>query len=266
MALLEVLGSALVEGGVSAFNDWRQNTQRKELSKYEFRMNKKMWDLQNQYNSPLAQMQRLRDAGLNPKLVYGQGAVGNTSSPAPKYVAPEFESNISLPNPLETLNQYHAIRLQEKQEAVLAKEAALKSSQIVNNKLKAIEMGVRTGILRHDDKIKAAQANIASELATHQLSQQRATANNAETQGKILEFERQMKEIDLKWKNNGVNPTDAYPFRLISNMLADNGASPTEIIEFWKQYPTIFHWMSREDPEALDPFGMRGNRNKPIIR
>lgn len=32
------------------------------------------WKMQNEYNSPAAQMQRLKDAGLNPNLVYGHGA------------------------------------------------------------------------------------------------------------------------------------------------------------------------------------------------
>lgn len=32
------------------------------------------WQMQNAYNSPAAQMQRLREAGLNPNLVYGHGA------------------------------------------------------------------------------------------------------------------------------------------------------------------------------------------------
>lgn len=36
------------------------------------------WNMQNEYNSPLAVMQRYKDAGLNPNLLYGEG----TSSPA----------------------------------------------------------------------------------------------------------------------------------------------------------------------------------------
>jgi len=38
--------------------------------------NEKMWHMQNQYNSPEATMQRYRDAGLNPNLVVGEGAIG----------------------------------------------------------------------------------------------------------------------------------------------------------------------------------------------
>lgn len=38
------------------------------------------WDLANQYNDPKSQMQRLKEAGLNPNLVYGSGNVtGNTT-------------------------------------------------------------------------------------------------------------------------------------------------------------------------------------------
>lgn len=33
------------------------------------------WEMQNAYNSPMAQMARFKDAGLNPHLIYGQGNV-----------------------------------------------------------------------------------------------------------------------------------------------------------------------------------------------
>ena len=46
----------------------------------------KMWKMENDYNSPNAQLQRLRDAGLNPNLFGGDntaGSVGSASSSAP---------------------------------------------------------------------------------------------------------------------------------------------------------------------------------------
>lgn len=40
------------------------------------------WNKQNEYNHPSAQMERLREAGLNPNLVYGSGnATGNAGTP-----------------------------------------------------------------------------------------------------------------------------------------------------------------------------------------
>lgn len=42
------------------------------------------WNMQNEYNSPTSQMARLRAAGLNPHLVYGNGAVAGGTSATPR--------------------------------------------------------------------------------------------------------------------------------------------------------------------------------------
>lgn len=53
----------------------------------------KFWNLQNAYNSPEQQMQRFKDAGLNPHLIYGQGNAGNAGPiPVPDAKMPEFRS------------------------------------------------------------------------------------------------------------------------------------------------------------------------------
>lgn len=57
------------------------------------------WDKQNAYNDPSSQMARLKDAGLNPNLVYGNGqnAAGEASQPRassssmPNYKVPEYD-------------------------------------------------------------------------------------------------------------------------------------------------------------------------------
>ena len=46
--------------------------------------NQQQWNLQNAYNSPTAQMERMRQAGLNPDMMYGGGVGGNTSSSSPE--------------------------------------------------------------------------------------------------------------------------------------------------------------------------------------
>lgn len=38
------------------------------------------WNMQNEYNSPAAQMQRFKDAGLNPNLIYGRGESGQSGA------------------------------------------------------------------------------------------------------------------------------------------------------------------------------------------
>ena len=39
----------------------------------------KFWHMQNEYNTPKAQMERLKAGGLNPALMYGQGNTGNSA-------------------------------------------------------------------------------------------------------------------------------------------------------------------------------------------
>lgn len=58
-----------------------------DLNKYNWHRanayNEKRWNIQNEYNSPKAQMARFKAAGLNPHLIYGQGNEGNASTQAP---------------------------------------------------------------------------------------------------------------------------------------------------------------------------------------
>lgn len=78
-AAAPVVGSLL--GGLFGGGAQRRaNQANKELAQFEWEKNLEMWNLQNQYNLPSAQMQRFRDAGLNPNLIYGQGSSGNAQT------------------------------------------------------------------------------------------------------------------------------------------------------------------------------------------
>lgn len=51
-----------------------------ELARVQNEYNVQNWRMQNDYNSPASQMKRLQEAGLNPNLVYGNGADNTASS------------------------------------------------------------------------------------------------------------------------------------------------------------------------------------------
>lgn len=53
------------------------------LAKEQNQWNVEQWNRQNEYDSPAAQLQRLREAGLNPDLIYG-GGISNTSTSSPQ--------------------------------------------------------------------------------------------------------------------------------------------------------------------------------------
>ena len=98
-----LVGSGLIAGFGSLLNSGfgmaaqrNANIQNMQLAKYQnnwqtaenekaYARSVEMWNMQNRYNSPTAQMSRLRQAGLNPNLVYGSGVTGNSAGSAPQY-------------------------------------------------------------------------------------------------------------------------------------------------------------------------------------
>lgn len=76
-----LLSSALVTGGLNLagniFGSLESNRQNMELAKYQNAFNLEMWNKQNEYNSPKATMQRLVEAGINPRDVNGLQSFSN---------------------------------------------------------------------------------------------------------------------------------------------------------------------------------------------
>ena len=87
---MSIIGS-FIDAGASVYNTERTIKANKEMAEYAYSKDLEMWERQNEYNTPAAQMQRFSDAGLNPNLIYGQGTSGNAVQ-LPKYQAPNLES------------------------------------------------------------------------------------------------------------------------------------------------------------------------------
>ena len=93
------LGTAIgAIGGaaISAIGNWFGNRSNRKASAEAFKRESKfareerlaqqawieqMYEKNNSYNSPAAQKQRLKEAGLNPDLMYSRGDVGNATAP-----------------------------------------------------------------------------------------------------------------------------------------------------------------------------------------
>lgn len=77
----------MAQGGLGILSGYMNYLYNRSLASQQNEYNLEMWKMTNEYNSPQAQMQRFKDAGLNPNLIYGQGNNGNASS-APQMVVP----------------------------------------------------------------------------------------------------------------------------------------------------------------------------------
>lgn len=97
----------LIGQGVSALSTMLTNRAQKKtnLDIYNTQRQDALadWNKQNQYNSPAAQMQRYKDAGLSPHLIYGQQntapAIRSTEAKAPQFMAPNIDVS-GAANPL----------------------------------------------------------------------------------------------------------------------------------------------------------------------
>lgn len=96
--------------GVQAFSTGRMNRKNRKFSEKMYNQQKAdqlaNWELQNKYNSPEQQMQRLKEAGLNPHLIYGGG--GATQNAA------------NLDNPSFDMPKQEAVNVTGLQDAAMA--------------------------------------------------------------------------------------------------------------------------------------------------
>lgn len=101
------LGVNLIGQGLNAWNTGKQNRESREFSEWMFWQQRKHnladWHMQNAYNSPIQQMERLKEANLNPYLVYGSGSADAVSKTQPRSAdapRPNFEPVQFDPNGL----------------------------------------------------------------------------------------------------------------------------------------------------------------------
>lgn len=106
---IAALGLAGLNAGLNLvtdlFSQKQQNKNNLELAKYSFDRSMEAWREQSEYNSPLNQLKRYQEAGLNPNLIYGQMNEGNASS------APQMSTPTSgRVSPINLLAQYSQIQ------------------------------------------------------------------------------------------------------------------------------------------------------------
>lgn len=146
LAGAQILGSAA--NSISQGNMNRKNRAfSREMYNQQYSDNIDFWNMQNSYNDPQQQMQRLQNAGLNPNLVYGQnsGAASGQASPIntpdvqnTQYRSPEWGNGLSTAG-LTYMNAMYDFDIKQAQLDNLKKdgdtkieEAALKRAQQLN--------------------------------------------------------------------------------------------------------------------------------------
>lgn len=193
----------------------------KELAEYQYSKDLEMWERANAYNSPQSQMARLREAGLNPNMVYGSGSVvGNTTSQLPHYNAPNVEYDYRSPVDLGSMiSLYQNMQLRGAQiENVKASTRLTNASAVQRMEENTYGLGAYRATRMRDEgalagfrSAAAAERNrygYQAELADLELAQAR---NRMELQ----DAEKLFKRYRNEWMKAGVTTGDHPMLRML---------------------------------------------------
>lgn len=216
------------------------------------------WDKQNLYNHPTQQMARLREAGLNPNLVYGKGAdntsqaVRSTDVKSWNPQAPDFSG---FTTPFADMYNFEMKQAQidnlRVQNTVLTQEAILKAASTASTlqqtekgkfdlglaqdlrstSLQAAQESLRkltadTDYTLHQDERAALQSSQSLKEGVERIlnmRSQRATdsTHRAHLRQQIenLTKDAKLKELDIELKKLGIQPTDNIFLRAAGRVL-----------------------------------------------
>lgn len=219
MSLIPYIGGAIIGKGLNALGSWlgvknQQGFNAREAQKQRD-WQEKMYNLQNEYNLPSAQMERLNQAGLNPNLVYGDGAttlaasVGSgASASAQQAKIPDLDilgSYLNLRQQKENIDltraQWDLTRTQdrEKEANIENIEADTELKEYQKNLLNSQRMKTDADYWRQEWFNQILQANGVFEVAVQKMKDEGAItsyqAQQLEEQYKVLPQRLQL-ELD----------------------------------------------------------------------
>lgn len=161
------------------------------------------WQMENMYNSPEMQMERLKKAGLNPNLVYGNGATatgGSISSPQPQSAS---QTNISPPDyKMPNINEMYQLKSVSAQTDLTRQEIITQQSIQALNLANAIKARVESegGSITNKVLAKNLDAHIQNILTDTEVKSSQIPLNVSHTALNDQQIRNLSGELAMKWQ------------------------------------------------------------------
>ena len=220
--IISGVGSLLGGLGSSAMNNKAvqdTNKANMEIAKYQaqwqqqenekaYQRSLNMWNLQNEYNSPTQQMARIRAAGLNPNLVYGNGVTGNSSGSTPQYEPAKFNAptmqayrgwNLGIS---DAISQFLAYRTAKAQVDNMEAQNSLIRQQTATEATKQANIAASTSRSEFDLNMAKELKDVSVSSAIADMNQKQATAAQGWTKAnrEVIQYELDKALFDNKIK------------------------------------------------------------------
>lgn len=256
-------GISALSGAAQVRAQLKQNEKANAFSREMYEKTKadniKFWDMQNEYNSPQKQMQRLQMAGLNPNMVYQSGgatqSAGSIQTPdvqGGQFRAPDFSM---ISNPVQG---YFDTKIKQAQydnllaaNTTMQQEAILKAAQALGETARTKGQGISNDLAQTNFQYSVEGARLANEstrantlftldsntrqqimqgkslqlIAQDILLRREQTANTAAERNNIrqtlqnLKKDGTLKDFDISLRRIGINPSDPTWMRVATQAL-----------------------------------------------
>lgn len=242
MSLFGILGGGLVSKGIDYLFDqksssansarsWRYaQKQMAEQYRYNemaaensFNRSMKAWQLENEYNSPKAYMERLKDAGLNPWSAAGASFHNaSLSSPDQSGVsAPSVNTRPSTFQSIATLvNVFQDMKEKEARINLIEQDKKLKQGQFIESLFRSLESMKRGEGYGIRNQISSFQFGIMKDLKQTTIDTARRRAELLGENIGLAKWTRMLKEKEARdYLERGVRPNDSIWVRLVNSIL-----------------------------------------------
>lgn len=238
-----------------------QNQKNIEFWQMQAQYNESRWAANNKYNSPIEQMARLKEAGLNPHLMYGQGTVGNSGSPSGAnlgsasdvkgYSRAEsknvlagiqaFSHNAQLRNLNAQTDNVRAIQNVNIQEALNKKTTGLQQILALG-----IDKATKKAMISQrmsESQISADEASISSQTVQTRVKTIEKELQRLKASTTIEELKIAYQKMVANFAEDGIHVGDNKLFRAMSHMGMFDGASG-----IWKEFQ---QWLKSKIPSSI---------------